>query len=154
VTNDYWRVNGGNRGIAGQGKGTSRSAVGCGFDCGVIIVSKLPIRMLSSQPTMERDVGNGEFFAPDKHGSGGSVAGGETGDYDEFVVERELPWGERLSKDAFWVLDYLQIGYTKYIRQNAEMDGIDLDAGLKELRQQDLLDESDPERPRLIPGIP
>lgn len=64
---------------------------------------------------------------------------------------RELTYGERFTKDGFWVFDYLQgIGYTKNLRELAQMEGIDFDAGLEDLRRQGFLDESDPEFPEVI----
>lgn len=68
---------------------------------------------------------------------------------------RELTWGERLSKNGFWVFNYLQgIGPTKNLRELAQTEGINFDAGLEELRSQGLLDESTPEYPEVkLEGI-
>ena len=63
---------------------------------------------------------------------------------------RELTLGEYLSKDAFWVFDYLYtIGYTKHLRELAHMEGIDFEAGLEELRRLNILEESDPAYPKV-----
>ena len=75
-------------------------------------------------------------------GAGSGVPGDSEG--------RELTFGERFSKDGFWVADYLQgSGYSKYLRGLAEMEEIDFDAGLNELRNQGFLDESDPNYPKI-----
>jgi hypothetical protein len=56
---------------------------------------------------MERlDVGNGEFFAPDNHGSGGLGESGEAGDFNDFEVKHWPTWGELLSDDAITALEY------------------------------------------------
>src|SRR6266508_572831 len=113
------------------------------------IINLLPVREQASQLTLERlNFGNSEFFMPDGCGSGGPRGRDETRDYEDFGVKIEPTWGERLSKDAFWVLDYLQgIGPSRHLRGLAEVEGINYDAGLDELRKQGLLDESNPDYP-------
>jgi hypothetical protein len=83
-------------------------------------------------------------------GAPDTKAGTEEPDQKLTLEGRELTWGECLSKDGFWVLDYLHgIGPTKHLRELAGMEGIDYDVGLEELRRQGLLDESNPEYPEV-----
>lgn len=69
---------------------------------------------------------------------------------NDFVENRNLAFGERFTKDGFWVFDYLQgIGPTDHLRELAGVEGIDYDAGLDELRSKGYLDESNPDYPEI-----
>ena len=87
----------------------------------------------------------GTYFKPD---TGGGV-GEEIGQDSE---GRRLPYGERFDKDTGWVLRYLSgSGYSKHLRKLAETEEINFDAGLRELREQGLIDEREPDFPRMKP---
>jgi hypothetical protein len=142
LTNDHWRVNGGNRTSNAMGKVMSLSVVNWGLYRRRIcrIINLLPIREQPSQHTMER-LGffrPAEFFAPDRHGFGASTeASGEN--------EKQFIWQEELSENAQKL--YVQIlGDTctpDYLQFLEAEHGIDVQAGLEELDRHSQVDYSD-----------
>lgn len=59
--------------------------------------------------------------------------------------KKQFIWKEDLSENGqkLYLLLLGDIGFIKYLAELVQMEGIDLDAGLEELRRLDVLDESD-----------
>lgn len=67
--------------------------------------------------------------------------------YEAFAVGREdFDWHTDLSENAkkLFLLILYEVGWTQSLSELSKSEKIDLEAGLQELRQQELIDESDP----------
>jgi hypothetical protein len=65
--------------------------------------------------------------------------------------QKDFIWDEHLSENGqkLYLLLLGEVGCTPYLRQLAEAEGVDLDAGLAELRRHRVLDEHDPKIVRI-----